>query len=440
MDIIVIAIIALLGFYMAWNIGANDVANSMADAVGSGALSIKKAVIAAGICEFAGAVLVGSHVTDTIRKGIVDPSALASMPGLAEGEPAALLVIGMGAALLSAAIWLHFATWTGMPVSTTHSIVGAVAGFGIVAAGISSVNWGKMTQIVASWFISPFAGGLMAFIIFKIISKLILGSEKPVKSAIKVTPYIVFFLAMVVTLATIYKGLKHVLKGVDWMTDSRSLYIAVIISIISMIASRVHVKWKLAGKESLPLSEQLEQVEKVYVPLVIISSCAVAFAHGANDVANSVGPLAAVANILKTGTVEMKVPVPLWILMLGGGGIVVGLGTYGYRVMTTVGTKITEITPTRGVAADIAATATVLVCTRMKLPVSTTHTLVGAIMGIGLARGLAGIDSRIAKKIFKSWLITVPAAAFICIVLFLTGRALMLDFVMNLVLASRATG
>jgi PiT family inorganic phosphate transporter len=224
------------------------------------------------------------------------------------------------------------------------------------------------------------------------------------------------------------------------MTDSRSLYIAVIISIISMIASRVHVKWKLAGKESLPLSEQLEQVEKVYVPLVIISSCAVAFAHGANDVANSVGPLAAVANILKTGTVEMKVPVPLWILMLGGGGIVVGLGTYGYRVMTTVGTKITEITPTRGVAADIAATATVLVCTRMKLPVSTTHTLVGAIMGIGLARGLAGIDSRIAKKIFKSWLITVPAAAFICIVLFLTGRALMLDFVMNLVLASRATG
>jgi PiT family inorganic phosphate transporter len=440
MDIIVIAIIALLGFYMAWNIGANDVANSMADAVGSGALSIKKAVIAAGICEFAGAVLVGSHVTDTIRKGIVDPSALAAMPGLAEGEPAALLVIGMAAALLSAAIWLHFATWVGMPVSTTHSIVGAVAGFGIVAAGLSSVNWGKMGQIVASWFISPFAGGLMAFIIFKIISKLILGSEKPVKSAIKVTPYIVFFLAMVVTLATIYKGLKHVVKGVDWMTETNSLIIAVVVSVISMIASRVHVKMKLGDKDTLPLPEQLEQVEQVYVPLVIISSCAVAFAHGANDVANSVGPLAAVANILKTGTVEMKVPVPLWILMLGGGGIVVGLGTYGYRVMTTVGTKITEITPTRGVAADIAATATVLVCTRMKLPVSTTHTLVGAIMGIGLARGLAGIDSRVAKKIFKSWLITVPVAAIICIVLFLIGRYFMLDFVIGLVLASGPAG
>jgi PiT family inorganic phosphate transporter len=438
MDILILGIMVLLGLYMAWNIGANDVANSMADAVGSGALSVKQAVIAAGICEFAGAVLVGSHVTDTIRKGIVDPSALASMPGMLEGEPAALLVIGMSAALLSAAIWLNFATWTGMPVSTTHSIVGAVAGFGIVAAGIGSVNWGKMGQIVASWFISPFAGGLLAFIIFNIISKLILGQEKPVKAAIKVTPFIVFFLAMVVTLATIYKGFKHVLKGLDWITDTHTLLLALAISIVSMVISRIHVQKKLGGKESLPLSQQLELVEQVYVPLVIISSCAVAFAHGANDVANSVGPLAAVANILKTGTVEMKVPVPLWILVLGGFGIVLGLGTYGYRVMATVGTKITEITPTRGVAADIAATVTVLICTRMKLPVSTTHTLVGAIMGIGLARGLAGIDSRIAKKIFKSWLITVPAAAIVCIILFLLGRAFMLDFVMQLVLAARA--
>jgi PiT family inorganic phosphate transporter len=428
---------ALLGLYMAWNIGANDVANSMADAVGSGALSVKQAVIAAGICEFAGAVLVGSHVTETIRKGIVDPSALASMPGLLDGEPAALLVIGMSAALLSAAIWLNFATWTGMPVSTTHSIVGAVAGFGIVAAGIGSVQWGKMGQIVASWFVSPFAGGLMAFIIFKIISRLILGHHQPAKAAIKITPYIVFFLAMVVTLATIYKGFKHVIKGIDWLTDTHTLLIAFVISVIATVISRIHVAKKLAGKEILPISQQLELVEKVYVPLVIISSCAVAFAHGANDVANSVGPLAAVANILRTGTVEMKVPVPLWILVLGGGGIVLGLATYGYRVMATVGTKITEITPTRGVAADIAATATVLICTRLKLPVSTTHVLVGAIMGIGLARGLAGIDARIAKKIFKSWVITVPAAAILCIVLFLVGQAFMLDFVRELVLTAR---
>jgi PiT family inorganic phosphate transporter len=324
-----------------------------------------------------------------------------------------------------------------MPVSTTHSIVGAVAGFGIVAAGIGSVHWGKMGQIVASWFISPFVGGLMAFIIFKIISRLILGHHKPAKAAIKITPYIVFFLAMVVTLATIYKGFKHVIKGIDWLTDTHTLLIAFVISVIATVISRIHVAKKLAGKEILPLAQQLELVEKVYVPLVIISSCAVAFAHGANDVANSVGPLAAVANILRTGTVEMKVPVPLWILVLGGGGIVLGLATYGYRVMATVGTKITEITPTRGVAADIAATATVLICTRLKLPVSTTHVLVGAIMGIGLARGLAGIDARIAKKIFKSWVITVPAAAILCIVLFLVGQAFMLDFVRELVLTAR---
>jgi PiT family inorganic phosphate transporter len=438
MDIIVLAAIALLGLYMAWNIGANDVANSMADAVGSGALSVKQAVIAAGLCEFAGAVLVGSHVTDTIRKGIVDPSALSSLQGLMQGEAAALLVIGMASALLAAAIWLHLATWTGMPVSTTHSIVGAVAGFGIVAAGFGAVNWGKMGQIVASWFISPLAGGMAAFIIFKIISRLILGHEKPARAAIKITPYIVFFLAMVVTLATIYKGFKHVLKDVDWLTDTHTLIFAFVISVISTVISRLHVAKKLAGKETLPLARQLELVEEVYVPLVIISSCAVAFAHGANDVANSVGPLAAVANILKSGTVEMKVPVPLWILVLGGGGIVFGLATYGYRVMATVGTKITEITPTRGVAADIAATATVLICTRLKLPVSTTHVLVGAIMGIGLARGLSGIDSRIAKKIFKSWLITVPAAAIVCIILFLLSRHFLLDFVRGLILTARA--
>ncbi|KPK27406.1 MAG: hypothetical protein AMJ61_05900 [Desulfobacterales bacterium SG8_35_2] len=439
MDITILAIIALLGLYMAWNIGANDVANSMADAVGSKALTVRQAVVAAGLCEFAGAVLVGSHVTDTVRKGIVDPSALASLPNMAQGEAAALIIIGMSAALLAAALWLNFATWTGMPVSTTHSIVGAVAGFGIVAAGIGSVNWSKMGQIVASWFVSPVAGGLMAFVIFKIISKLILGQEKPAKAAIKVTPYIVFFLAMVVTLATIFKGLKHVLKGVEWMTDAHSLLIAFVISVISTVISRFYVAKKLAGKEILPLAKQLELVEEVYVPLVIISSCSVAFAHGANDVANSVGPLAAVAHIIQGGAIQMKVPVPLWILMLGGGGIVLGLATYGYRVMDTVGTKITEITPSRGVAADIAATATVLVCTRMKLPISTTHVLVGAIMGIGLARGLAGIDSRIAKKIFKSWIVTVPAAAVVSILLFLLGHYFMLDYVRELVLAAQSS-
>lgn len=438
MDIIILGVIALLGLYMAWNIGANDVANSMADAVGSKAISVKQAVIAAGICEFAGAVLVGSHVTNTVRKGIVDPAAIASLPGMQDGEAAALFVIGMAAALLAAAVWLHLATWTGVPVSTTHSIVGAVAGFGIVAAGFSVVNWGKMGQIVASWFISPFAGGVMAFILFKIISNAILGRERPAQAAMKVVPFITFSLAMVVTLATIYKGFKHVIKGVDWLNGTTAVLIAVAISIIAAAVSRWHVHHKLHDKIKLPIPEQLELVEKVFVPMVIASSCAVAFAHGSNDVANAVGPLAAVVNIVRTGTVQMKVGVPMWILVLGGTGIVIGLGTYGYKVMHTVGTKITEITPSRGVAADIAATATVLICSRMSLPISTTHTLVGAIMGIGLARGLAGINRSVARKIFTSWFITVPVAAIIAIVFFLVGRFFLLDQMREIILAAVA--
>lgn len=437
MDLFILIIAGCIGFYMAWNIGANDVANSMADAVGSGALSVKNAVIAAGICEFAGAVLVGASVTDTVRKGIVDPGMIAALPGLRDGEAAAILIIGMTAALLCAAVWLNFSSMTGMPVSTTHSIVGAVAGFGVVAAGWQAVNWGKMSQIVASWFISPIAGGLMAFLIFTFISKSILGKERPAEAAKTFAPPIVFLLIFVVCLATIYKGLKHVIGNIDWLTGPVSITISIGFALLCAIISRIWIKKHLAGKEQFPISKQLDEVEKVFVPFVIISSCAVAFAHGANDVANAVGPFAAIVHILQTGTIEMKVAVPLSILMLGGAGIVIGLATYGHKVMTTVGTKITEITPSRGVAADIAASATVLICTRLSLPVSTTHTLVGAIMGIGLARGLGGINKDVSRKIFGSWFVTVPAAAVLCIVFFLVGRYFFLDMLIDVVINAR---
>ncbi len=435
MDIstVIIGLTALIGLYMAWNIGANDVANSMADAVGSKALSIKQAVILAGICEFAGAVLVGSHVTETVRKGIVDPSLLANMPGLREGEAAAIIVIGMAAALLCAAIWLNLATFIGMPVSTTHSIVGAVAGFGIVAVGVNAVNWTKMSQIVASWFISPLFGGICAFVIFKFISRRILGRTRPARAAIIYTPFIVFLLVMVVTLATVYKGLKHVIGNIPWLTDNVTLLLAVGLALVTAYASRIYVRAKLKDKRELPIAKQLEAVENVFVPLVIISSCSVAFAHGANDVANAIGPFAAIVHILQTGDVAMKVGVPFWVLCLGGAGIVLGLASYGHKVMTTVGTKICEITPSRGVAADIAATATVLICTRLALPVSTTHTLVGAIMGIGLARGLGGIDGEVTRRIFGSWFITVPIAAILSIILFVIGRAVFLEMLIPVI-------
>jgi len=422
MDTLIIGLAAILGLYMAWNIGANDVANSMADAVGSNAITIRNAVIAAGICEFSGAVLVGAQVTDTVRKGIVDPAVLATLPGMTPHDAAVILVIGMSAALLSAAFWLNISTMFGMPVSTTHSIVGAVAGFGLVAAGWNAVNWQKMSQIVASWFISPVIGGLLSYLVFIYIRKAILRQEKPTQAAIRHIPVIVFMMTFVVLLATIYKGLTHVIGHIKFLAGGRAFWVSVAASVLVSVISYFMVKRKLGNRGNDPLGRQLEAVEQVFVPMVIVSSCSVAFAHGANDVANSVGPLAAIVNILHTGVIDMKVPVPLWILTLGGAGIVMGLATYGYKVMMTVGTKITEITPSRGVAADIAASATVLACTRLSLPVSTTHTLVGAILGIGLARGLTGINRKIVGSIFGSWLFTVPAAAFMAMIFFVLGK------------------
>jgi len=415
----IIAVAVIFGLYMAWSIGANDVANSMADAVGSRSISIKWAIIAAGICEFAGAVLVGSHVTDTVRKGIVSPEALAGSPEV--------LVLGMICALLAAAVWLHAAAWMGMPVSTTHSIVGAVAGFGVVAAGWGAVRWVKMGYIVLSWFVSPVAGAVLAFVLFKLINRFILGRRRPTRAAIRVIPYIVFFAAAVVTLATLYKGLQHIIaERAAWLTGDVALLLSAGIGIACAFLARMLIRRRLRGKHVLPLAEQLNLVERIFAPLVVATSCSVAFAHGANDVANAVGPLAAVVDIVQTGAVKMKVHVPMWVLALGGAGIVVGLSTFGYRVMHTVGNRITHITPSRGVAADLAATTTVLICTRLKLPVSTTHTLVGAILGIGLARGLGAVNRRVTRNIFGSWFVTVPAAAGLSIIFFLLGRLVVL--------------
>ena len=419
--IIAIGVTSALGLYMAWTIGANDVANSMAASVGSGALRIRNAIIAASICEFAGAVLVGAHVTDTVRKGIVSPDVevLAANPSM--------LALGMACALLAAAVWLHAATWLGMPVSTTHSIVGAVAGFGVVAAGWGAVNWLTMLEIVASWVVSPVAGAVLGFVFFKLISRLVLARDKPALAAIPVAPIAVFYVVGVVTLATIYKGLGHLIaEEADWFTGAHAVAVSGAVAVVTSAVAMILIRRYLKDRGEQPLEDQLRAVERVFVPLVVITSCSVAFAHGANDVANAVGPLAAVVHIVRTGAVDMEVPVPSWVLALGGFGIVFGLATFGYRVMRTIGMKVTELTPSRGVAANIAATTTVLVCTRMKLPVSTTHTLVGAILGVGLARGIGAVDTRVVRSIFGAWLVTVPAAAGLAVVFFLVGRAWLL--------------
>ncbi|MHC4456027.1 MAG: inorganic phosphate transporter [Planctomycetota bacterium] len=410
MEILIIAAI-IIGLYMAWNIGANDVANSMADAVGSKALSIFWAVVLAGICNFLGAVLVGSHVTDTVRKGIIDTQAFTQDPRM--------LAHGMVCAMLAAALWLNLASYLGMPVSTTHSIVGAIVGFGILQAGVGHIYWGKLGQIVASWFISPLAGGIVAFAIFKLISRYILAVEHPAEAARKGIPVCVFFTFAILILAIIYKGLKNLhldLRGREAIT--LSILGGLIAAGICALLTKKNHKYN----SDLPSHEQLAQVEKAFAVLVIITSCTVAFAHGANDVANAIGPMAAVVEIVKSNTVPGKVPVDIRFLVLGGVGIAVGLACFGYRVMRLVGTKVTVITPSRGVAADLSGMVTVLVCSKMGLPISTTHTLVGAIIGVGLARGITAIDRKIVGSIFTSWLVTVPIAAGLTVVLYLIGK------------------
>ena len=410
MEILVIIAI-IIGAYMAWNIGANDVANSMACAVGSKALTIFWAVVLAGICNFCGAVLVGSHVTDTVRKGIIDTQAFTHDP--------CMLANGMVCALLAAAVCLNLATYLGMPVSTTHSIVGAIVGFGILQAGIGNIYWGKLGQIVASWFISPLAGGLMAFLIFKMISHYILAVENPAVAARKGIPICVFLTFAILILAIIYRGLKNLhldLKGPE------AIALSVLGGLVAAGVSKLLIRKKPNCNGQLPLEQQLAQVEKIFAVLVIITSCTVAFAQGANDVANAIGPLAAVVEIVKNNTVPGKVSVNIWFLVLGGSGIAVGLATFGYRVMRLVGTKVTEITPSRGVAASLGGMTTVLACSKMGLPISTTHTLIGAILGVGLARGITAINRKIVGSIFTSWLATIPIAAGLTILFYLIGK------------------
>lgn len=409
MEMLVIVAV-IIAAYMAWNIGANDVANSMACAVGSKSLTIFWAVVLAGIANFCGAVLVGSHVTDTVRKGIIDTAAFAQDPRV--------LAHGMVCAMLGAAVCLNIASFFGMPVSTTHSIVGGIIGFGILSAGFGNIHWGKLSQIVASWFISPVCGGVMGFVIFKLISRHILSVEKPAEAARNGVPVCFFFTFAILILSIIYKGLKNISLDLD---APRAIGLSVVGGLISAGVAKFILKRKHTCSGQWSLEHQLKHVEGMFGLLVVITACAVAFAQGANDVANAIGPLAAVAEIVKNNSVPGQVPVNIWFLVIGGTGIAIGLSTFGYRVMRLVGTKVTEITPSRGVAANIGGMVTVLACSKMGLPVSTTHTLIGAILGVGLARGITAIDRTIVKSIFSSWLATIPVAAGLTILFYLVA-------------------
>jgi inorganic phosphate transporter, PiT family len=458
---IIIFLAIVFGVYMAWGIGANDVANAMGTSVGSGALTIKHAVILAAILEFSGAFFAGTHVSETVRKGIVDPTIFAG-----DGM---LFMLGMLSALLAAGVWLQFASWKGWPVSTTHSIVGAVIGFGVAYGGISAIHWDKVGTIVSSWVISPLLSGTISYCIFRILLRYIFYDRRPLRSAKKIAPYLVFFVFAVLSLTLVFKGLKNL--NLDLNTPAAfavASFVGLVASLISIwLVSLIpeqkdeksddekkvtdpstvkalekaveHLEYvrsnapaHMVGEIADALDEvqrlrfesqrsyefhtnsgEYQQVEKLFVYLQILSAGLVAFAHGANDVANAIGPMSAVISVALAGgeSIAAKAPVPLWVLALGGAGIVVGLATWGWRVMETIGKNITQLTPTRGFCAEIGAATTIVLASKLGLPISTTHTLVGAVLGVGLARGISAVNLYTVRDIIISWIITVPAGA-----------------------------
>lgn len=415
---IILVVAVLGGLYMAWTIGANDVANAMGTSVGSGALTLIAAIVIAGTLEFAGAILIGSNVTETISKGIIDISLFDPTGALGEDGPF-ILAIGMLSALFGAALWLHLATHLGLPVSTTHSIVGAVIGIGIVSFGFGGIHWGGLIGIVGSWIVSPLLGGLLSFLSFFAIRRLILRRDDPVAATKRVAPFMVGLVVAVMVLSFIYKVLKN-------RVSVPPIVLALALATLAGTIIGAAVYWLIRNSRPANGTSPYDYVEKIFAYLQIATACFVAFAHGANDVANAIGPLAAVVAVAQSGFTEVaaKVGVPFWVLALGGGGIVLGVATYGYKVIATIGREITEITPTRGFCAEFGAATTVLVASSLGLPISTTHTLVGGVIGIGFAQGIGALNMGMVRSIANSWVATVPVSAAVAALIFVIARAL----------------
>ncbi|MBT3394795.1 MAG: inorganic phosphate transporter [Waddliaceae bacterium] len=468
-NVTLLFIIALLsGLYMSWSLGANDAANAIGTAVGSGALTLKRAVIIAASLEFCGAFFFGSNVSETVQKGIVKMDLFVDDP--------MLLVFGMIGALLAAGVWLQLASYKGWPVSTTHSIVGALVGFGLVIGGVNGIHWNKVASIVISWVISPLMGGTISYIAFVSIRKKIFYSPHPLNAAKKTIPYIVFCMLTMLSSILLFRGLKNVNLDLSFLeTAALALSIGLIGSIVigflirrikapdssdlpyqspvavtalrkalkhlqrMQIASKGDLNYQvsLVVDEAKALKEHIDYhdknigehahfapVEKIFASLQLITACFMAFAHGANDVANAIGPLAACVSVLSNGFVVGATEIPAWILVVGGCGIIFGLGTWGWRVIETIGKKITELTPSRGFAAEIGASTTIVLASSFGLPVSTTHILVGAIFGVGIARGMSALNMGTIRDIVLSWFITIPAGAALTIVFFYILKAI----------------
>lgn len=462
-------LVLIIGFYMAWNIGANDVSNAMGTSVGSGALTLRRAVVVAAVLEFCGAFLVGANVSETVQRGLIDTSMFLLEP--------TILILGMCGALFGTGIWLHIASFFGWPVSTTHAIVGAILGFGVAIGGVDAVKWGETSSVVLSWVISPVLSGTLSFVIFSLLQRNILFALNPYEAAKKLLPWLVFIVFATFTLSLIFNGLKNLnldfsffgALGLALLVGAAASGIAYFLirrisfpglaptpfrhppqTVISLEKAvkhlqRVHVAsfdetHEKVGKlleEIKTMSNSLRKetsfseptseyrsVEKMFVYLQILSACFVAFAHGANDVANAIGPVAAVLDTINKGIISEVSPIPAWLLVFGGLGIVIGLATWGWRVIETVGKKITELTPTRGFCAEFGAATTILVASKLGLPISTTHCIVGAVLGVGLARGMRALNLSMLREIVLSWIITIPASAAVSILCFYLLKAI----------------
>jgi PiT family inorganic phosphate transporter len=407
-DSIVLAAATLVGLYMAANIGANDLANAMGTSVGSGALTLRRAVIISIVANLLGAVLAGGHVTNTISKGMINPDLLAATPDK--------LMLGMFAALLASGIWVHLATVFGMPVSTTHSIVGAVVGFGILTVGIGAISWGKIITIAISWVVSPVSGAIIAGGIYYLIREKVLRADAPESVALRWAPFLIGVVLVTIILSFIFKGLKNLHLDLGF---GLALLIAIPCGATGGLVGTVWLK-ALLGRRKLreDIQDDISPLQAFFAYLQVVTACYVAFAHGANDVANAIGPLAAIFSVVKTKSVAMQVEVSIWMLAIGGIAVGGGLLAFGGKVMETVGGKITELTPVRGFCAQFGAATTILVCSRLGLPVSTTHVLVGAVVGVGFMRGMGFLDMRLLRNIGSSWVITLPFTAVLAMIIY----------------------
>ncbi|KAL8218893.1 hypothetical protein R6Q57_022266 [Mikania cordata] len=415
----------LFGFFMAWNIGANDVANAMGTSVGSGALTLRQAVLTAAVLEFSGALLMGGHVTSTMQKGIL-------VANVFQGKDS-LLFAGLLSSLAAAGTWLQVASFYGWPVSTTHCIVGSMVGFGLAYGGPGAVFWSSLARVTSSWVISPILGAAASFIVYKCIRRFVYSAPNPGEAAAAAAPVAVFVGVTAITFAAFPLSNKlpiAMAQALGCGTLGAFLVNKIIRKQLGHLLAKSKSKktHQEPHEESTPknigfLSDiagptgtQLEIVYGVFADMQILSACFMSFAHGGNDVSNAIGPLAAALSILQGGATGGEIVIPLDVLAWGGFGIVAGLMMWGYRVIATIGKKITELTPTRGFAAEFAAASVVLFASKLGLPISATHTLVGAVMGVGFARGLNSVRAETVREIVTSWVVTIPVGALFAVV------------------------